>query len=78
MMLILTWYFLIIMRLLPHKKKDVKVRLSQNECMKSSIFQNSNWKIWRISALASKMGQIKKINALYYIKYPLITNLITN
>ena len=26
--------------------------------------------IARISALACKMGQIKKIKALYYIKYP--------
>ena len=29
----------------------LKVRLTQNEFMKSSILQNSNWKIWRISAL---------------------------
>ena len=29
----------------------LKVRLSQNEFMKSSIPQNSHWKIWRISAL---------------------------
>ena len=27
-----------------------------------------------ISALASKMGQIKKVKALYYIKYALISN----
>jgi hypothetical protein len=32
----------------------IKVRLSQNEFMKSSILQNSNRKIWRISALKSK------------------------
>ena len=29
----------------------LKVRLSRNEFMKSSIFQNSNWNIWRISGL---------------------------
>ena len=29
----------------------LKVRLTQSEFMKSSIFQNSNWKIWRISTL---------------------------
>ena len=29
----------------------LKVRLSQNEFMKSTIFQNSTRKIWRISAL---------------------------
>ena len=29
----------------------LKVSLSQNEYLKSLIFKNSNWKIWRISAL---------------------------
>ena len=38
----------------------LKVRLSQNELMKSLILQNSNWKIWRISALASKTRSNKK------------------
>ena len=55
------------------KSKFLKVRLSQNEFMKSSIPQNSNWKIWRISALASKMRSNKKsINILiflYFFKY---------
>ena len=39
--------------------------------MKWSILQNSNWKIWRISALASKWGQIKKksINILFFIYF---------
>ena len=37
------------------------------------IFQNTNEKIWQISALKHlKSGQIKKIKALYYIKYPII------
>ena len=51
----------------------LKVRLSQNEFMKSSILQNSNWKIWRISALASKTRSNKKsinINIfIYFSKY---------
>ena len=34
--------------------------------------------IARISALASKMGQIKKVKALYYIKWYTITNLYDN
>ena len=37
------------------KNLQLKVRLSQNEFMKSSILQNCNWKIWRIAALASKV-----------------------
>ena len=32
----------------------------------------------RISALASKIGQIKKIKALYYIKWYIITTLHDN
>ena len=32
----------------------------------------------KISALASKMGQIKKLKALYYIEWYLITNLHDN
>ena len=36
----------------------LKVRLSRNEFMKSSIFQNSNWKIWRISALKGYIDYI--------------------
>ena len=32
-------------------KKELKVRLSQNEFMKSSIFQKMTLRIWRISAL---------------------------
>ena len=44
----------------PLKWGVLKVRLSQNEFMKSSILQNSNWKIWRISALASKTRSNKK------------------
>ena len=32
----------------------------------------------RISALASKMSQIKKINAFYYIKWYILTNLHDN
>ena len=36
------------------KISSLKNRISQNELMKSSILQNSNWKICRISALASK------------------------
>jgi hypothetical protein len=38
----------------------LKVRLSQNEFMKSSILQNSNWKMWRISAQASKTRSNQK------------------
>ena len=34
--------------------------------------------IARISALASKMGQIEKIKAFYYIKWYIITNLHGN
>ena len=34
--------------------------------------------IARISALASKRGQIKKIKAFYYIKWYIITNLHDN
>ena len=34
--------------------------------------------IVRISALAFKMGQIKKIKTLYYIKWYIITNLHDN
>ena len=41
----------------------IKVRLSQREFMKLSILENSNWKIWRFSALASKMRSNKKIKA---------------
>ena len=41
--------------------------------MKSSILQNSNWKIWRISALASKMGSNKKstniLICICFLKY---------
>ena len=40
--------------------------LSQNEFMKSPILQNSNWKIWRISALASETrSDQKNINILF-------------
>ena len=39
----------------------LKVILGQNEFIKSSILQNSDWKIWRISALASKLKSNKKI-----------------
>ena len=42
------------------------------------MFQKSNEIIVRMSALASKMGQIKKIKALYYIKWYIITNLHDN
>ena len=41
--------------------------------MKSSILQNSNWKIWRISAQASKTRSNKKSNIIlsfiYFSKY---------
>ena len=41
--------------------------------MKSMVLQNSNWKIWRISALASKtMSNQKSINIfifIYFFKY---------
>ena len=38
--------------------------------MKSLILQNSNWKIWRISALASKTRSNKKsINILFFIYF---------
>ena len=32
------------------------------------LTQNSNWKIWRISALGSKKRSIKKVKALSYLK----------
>ena len=41
-------------------------------------FPKSNEIIARMSALASKMGQIKKIKALYYTKWCIITNLHDN
>ena len=46
--------------------------------MVSQIFQRSNEIIVRISTLASKMGQFKKIKALYHIKWYTITNLHDN
>ena len=42
-------------------------------CLK--IFPKMQLNIARISALAPKMGQIKKIKAFYYIKGYIITNL---
>ena len=48
--------------------------ISEQNCV-SQIFQKSNEINVRISALASKMGQIKEIKALYYIKWYIITNL---
>ena len=42
------------------------------------IFPKCNEIIARISALASKMGQIKKIKAFCYIKWYIITNLHNN
>jgi hypothetical protein len=41
------------------------VSYSQKEIQ---IYQKEDQIVWKISALASKMGQIKKIKALYYIK----------
>ena len=38
----------------------------QNEFMKSSILQNSHWKIWRISALASKTRSNQKNKGTLY------------
>jgi hypothetical protein len=42
-------------------------------CLK--IFPKMQLNIARISALAPKMGQIKKIKAFYYIKWYIIINL---
>ena len=47
--------------------------ISQNKIVVSQIFQKTNEIIVRISALASKMGKIKKIKAHYYIKYLRLT-----
>ena len=44
-----------------HLPPKLKVRLCQNEFMKSSIFQSSNSKIWRISAL-----KVLKLNISRY------------
>ena len=41
----------------------------QNKFVVSENFPKKQRNIARISALASKMGQIKKNKALYYIKY---------
>ena len=46
--------------------------------MVSQIFQKSNEIIAKISALASKIGQLKKIKVLYYIEWYIITNLHDN
>ena len=48
--------------------------ISEQNCV-SQIFQKSNEINVRISALASKMGQIKEIKTLCYIKWYIITNL---
>ena len=50
--------------------EDLETRI-----LPSNIFYCTNF---RISALASKMGQIKKIKAFYYIKWYIITNLHDN
>ena len=42
------------------------------------IYQKTNKIFVRISSLESEMGQIKKIKALYYIKWYIITNLHDN
>ena len=41
--------------------------ISEQNCV-SQIFQKSNEINVRISALASKMGQIKELKAIYYIR----------
>ena len=46
---------------LSEKKPPLKVRLCQNQFMKSSIFQISNSKIWRISVL-----KVLKLNITRY------------
>jgi hypothetical protein len=57
----------------------IKVRLSENEFMKSTNLQNSNWTIWRISALASKTrsNQKKSINILFFIYFSKYENAFT-
>ena len=45
-------------------------------CLK--MFPKMQRNIARISALASKMGQIKKIKSFDYIKWDIITNLHDN
>ena len=50
----------------------LKDRLSQNEFIKPSILQNSNWKFWRISALASKMRSTKSTHTCKSLSEALI------
>ena len=45
----------------------LKVRLKQNEFTKSLILQNRDWKIWRISALASKRRSNQKSIDVYVL-----------
>ena len=45
----------------------IKVSKFQNDFLMSYIFQKTNAKIWRISALESKKGSNHKIKALYNV-----------
>jgi hypothetical protein len=60
------------------KLSTLKVRYSQKKNVGSLIFQRCSEIIARISALACKMGQIKKIMEFYYIIWYIITNLHDN
>ena len=55
-----------------------KVQIISEQNCGALNFPKGNRIIVRISALASKMGQIKKIKAYYYIKWYIITNLHDN
>jgi hypothetical protein len=54
----------------------LKVRKSQKQFFLASIIPKSKQNVLGIPVLASEMGQINKIKALYYIKYPLISRKI--
>lgn len=55
-------------------QQSVKVRYFQKEILLPNIFQNSN----EISALALKMGHIKKIETIYHTYQIVNIYLITN
>ena len=62
----------------PKQERYYKGQLISEQIYAVLNFPKMQRNITRISALASKMGQIKKIKAFYYIKWYIITNLHDN
>ena len=49
-------------------RQDTKGQIKWKWIYEIVMVKNSNWQIWRISALASKKRSIKKVKALSYFK----------